>query len=283
MKRPTVAIVGVGLMGGSLGLALRRARRVRVLGIGRRTSTLRQARRAGAVDEYTTDVSRAAEADWVILCSPVDTLIPFLQKLKPHLRPGTWVTDVCSVKGPVVKGLQTVLRGSPVRFAGSHPLCGSHRTGVAAARADLYEGATCVIVPADGKTVAPLLGFWKSVGAKPVIMNARAHDDALALTSHLPHLIAHALVGCVVRRRDRQALTRLMAGSFRDTTRVASSDSAQWAQILGGNRSAVRVHAKRFIAELQRLSRLIGSPRLERHLMRSQAFRAPLFEGQFLR
>src|SRR5439155_7626556 len=230
----TVAIIGVGLIGGSLGQALRRSRRYRVLGIARRPSTLREAKAVGAIDAGSTNLTDVYQADIVVIATPVDSIVPIIQKIRPFLKSHAVVTDAGSVKG----ALDQQVRG--VRFVGSHPLAGSHKSGVKAARADLFRGATCVLVPQDLSALRPIRQMWVATGARILEMSAQAHDAAVALTSHLPHLLAHALVRLAAKGPNQRALKSLMAGSFRDMTRVASSDPDQWAQIFQANLQNLR-------------------------------------------
>ncbi len=233
--KPTVAIIGVGLIGGSLGQALRQSKRYRVLGIARRPfSTLRDAKHLGAIDAGSTNLTDVYQADIIVMATPVDSIVPFVQKIKPFLKPHAIVTDVGSVKGI----LDQQIRG--VRFVGAHPLAGSHKTGVKAARADLFKGATCVLVPQDRTALKSIRDLWRTTGARVLIMSAQAHDAAVALTSHLPHLLAHALVHAAAKRPNQKILQSLMAGSFRDVTRVASSDPDQWVQIFQANLKNLR-------------------------------------------
>jgi prephenate dehydrogenase len=275
----TVAIVGVGLIGGSLGRALRKTGRFRVIGISRRRSTLRNAKRLGAIDRGSLDFKDAAAAEIVVVCTPVDRIVPTIRRLLPHLRSGTWVTDVGSVKEPIVRGMAALARQSSLHFAGSHPIAGSHKTGVKASRADLFRGTTCVVTPVGKTRPAPILALWRAVGARVQVMNARRHDAALALTSHLPHFVAHSLVHVLLRGRDLRGLRPLMGGSFRDMTRVASSDPDQWVQIFQANRVQLRRGLRLFRRELARLERRLSKPALKAMLKKSQAFRTPLFNG----
>ncbi len=274
--KPTIAIVGVGLIGGSLGQALRH-KGYRVIGIGRRRSSLQAAKKVGAVDSYSTGWHAVRDADGVVLCAPVGTLISLAKKILPHMKRGAWLTDAGSVKKSFVQAIGPLAKRQGVLFCGSHPLAGSHQTGVKASRADLFNKAVCVIVPAQDRTLKPIFRFWKEVGACPLIMTAEAHDKALALTSHLPHLIAHALVQSVMPRADRASLKHLMAGSFRDVTRVASSDPNQWAQIFDANAKEVRRAASIFSKVFARLTAQVGRPSITVSLSRSQRFRRPLF------
>jgi len=268
----TVAIVGIGLIGGSLGQALRKSKRYRVLGIARRPVTLIEAKRLGAMDAGSTNLTDVYQADIVVLCTPVDEIVPVLEKLKPFLKPRAIVSDVGSVKGI----LNQQIRG--VRFVGAHPLAGSHKTGVKAARPDLFRNATCVLVPQDPSALKAIRAMWETAGARVLVMSARAHDEAVALISHLPHLLAHALVQAVAGRSDQKVLKSLMAGSFRDATRVASSDPEQWAQIFQANLKNIHEAVRLFQKELQRLSSQLDRTSLRAALKKSQAYRLPLFD-----
>ena len=271
--KSTVAIVGIGLIGGSLGQALRQSKRYRVLGIARRPATIVEAKRFGAIDSGSTTLADVYQADIVVLCTPVDEIVPMLEKLKPFLKARAIVTDVGSVKGVLDKHV----RG--VRFVGAHPLAGSHKTGVKAARVDLFKDATCVLVPQDASAVKAIRDMWKTTGARVIEMSAQAHDTAVALTSHLPHLLAHALVHAAFGRPNQKILQSLMAGSFRDVTRVASSDPDQWVQIFQANLKNIRVSVRLFQKELSRLNADLSKPSLRAALKKSQAYRAPLFNA----
>jgi prephenate dehydrogenase len=275
----TVAIVGLGLIGGSLGQALRRSKRYRVIGVARRAKTVAEARRAGAVDAASTRLSDVASADIVVLCSPVDQIIPLLKSALPFLKPRTIVTDVGSVKGPIMAAAARLAKNSSFQFAGGHPLAGSHKTGVKASRVRLFERSTVVLVPGARAAIGPLKSLWSAAGAKTRVMSAADHDRAVALISHLPHALAHALVHVIAGRRERARLIPLLAGSFRDVTRVASSDPEQWAQILRANAGPVKAALREFRRELSRIEKTLSHPRLAAHLKKSQTFRRPLFNG----
>jgi len=269
--KPTVAIVGIGLIGGSLGQALRRSKRYRVLGIARRPSTLFDAKHRGAIDSGSTRLSDVHQADIIVLATPVDSIAPLVQKLKPYLKLRAIVTDVGSVKGI----LDRRIRG--VRYVGAHPLAGSHKTGVKAARPDLFRGATCVLVPQDPSAAGAVRAMWKTAGARVLVMSAQAHDAAVALTSHLPHLLAHALVSVVAQQPNQKVLKSLMAGSFRDITRVASSDPDQWAQIFRANLKHLRHGIRLFQKQLIHFDAELSRPSLRRALKTSRDYRQPLF------
>jgi prephenate dehydrogenase len=279
VMKPTVAIIGVGLIGGSLGQALRRSGRYRVLGIGRRMKSLRAAKRLGALDELSTSLASAADADIVVICSPVDTVVPIFKKILPVLKAGTIVTDAGSVKGAILRAVQRIAKPASIHFVGGHPLAGSHRTGVEAANPRLFQGSTVVLVPGSRAGLKPLKSLWKAAGARSVVMSADDHDRSVALISHLPHVLSHALVLLLAGRRDRAKLVPLLAGSFRDATRVAASDPEQWSQILRSNAPAVRSALRAFRQELAQLEKALPDRRLKRRLRRSQSFRRPLFNG----
>lgn len=255
MRRAVIA--GVGLMGGSLGMALRR-RGWRVVGLGRDAARLAKARRRGAIDESHTDPARAlVGADVVVLCAPVDRLADQARRLKPFVPSAALVMDVGSVKGDVVRSLGRVFPPGGPAFVGAHPMTGSEKTGVENARPDLYHGAPCVVTPSrssKGRDVARAEHFWRSIGARVVRLSPEAHDRAVAVVSHLPHLVADALM-LTAGRNGAQRLFRLAAGSFRDATRVAGADPRLWRAIFTRNNAAVRRALSDFQKALRALSR----------------------------
>ena len=280
MAKTTVAIIGVGLMGGSLGLALKRTGRYRVIGIGRSRTKLRDAQRRRAIDAASTDEAAVRDADIVVIATPVTLIAPTLKRLLPFLKSGALVTDVGSVKTSVLKAVAQLKLPRSVSFVGGHPLAGSHRVGMSAARADLYRGATCVLVPLKGARTARIAKLWKDAGAVPLTLSAQAHDRSVALISHLPHAIAHALVHAVRGAANQTHLKKLFAGSFRDMTRVASADPEQWRQIFQMNQPEVRHALKTFRRELTRFEKALSHSSLASYLGPSHRYRRPLFHGQ---
>ncbi len=234
----TVAIVGVGLIGGSVGLCLRaRGLASRVIGVGRDRAKLDLAVHLGAIDEGRSHAgSAAAEADVVVVCTPVSRIASDCRELALSAGDRVLITDVGSTKAAIVEDVGRDPRAARV-FCGAHPIAGSEKQGVGAARADLFEGRTCVVTPSD-VTPADRLdrarGFWSGVGCRVEVMSPEEHDRALALTSHLPHVVASAVAGAV-----GPDLGHLAAGSFRDVTRVASADADLWAAIFLANRGPV--------------------------------------------
>ncbi len=247
MKLHTLTIVGVGLLGGSIGLAAkRRGLAERVLGTGRTQAALDRALELGAIDAGTLDMAAAVrQAEVAVFCTPVDRIAEQVLATARGCARGTLLTDVGSTKEVIVKQLEGHLRRG-VAFVGSHPLAGSEKRGPEFADADLFQGRVTVVTPTprnDPKDVEKTTAFWQALGAQVRIMTPKAHDEAVAVTSHLPHLVAAALANALPR--DLYGLT---ASGFRDTTRVAAGDPSLWTAIFTQNRVAV-LHALR---ELQK-------------------------------
>jgi len=233
-----VTIIGVGLLGGSAGLAIKaHDPAVRVAGVGRRRSSLDAALEAGAIDTAHLDPAKAvADSDLVILATPVGAFERHLRAIAPHLRRGALVTDVGSTKAEVVRTAERVLgRGGP--FVGSHPMAGSEHKGVAFARADLFTGATCIVTPTS-HTPAALARraerLWENLGMRVLRMSPAAHDRATARVSHLPHALA-ALMMMMPAKADLP----VAATGFRDATRLAGGDPEMWRDVFLTNRRAV--------------------------------------------
>lgn len=237
----TVAIIGVGLIGGSIGLALRERRLAQtVIGVGRRQQSLDIARQVGAIDNGVTNLAGGVlQAQLIVVATPVDTIAERVVQASAACPATSLITDAGSTKEAIVAACDAGLaaRRSGPRFVGSHPLAGDHRTGPEHARADLLEGRTVVITPTENTRPAAITevsGFWQSLGANVVTMSPAKHDAALAITSHLPHVAAAALAASTP-----SDLLPLTAGGWRDTTRIAGSDPALWQAILTANRQHV--------------------------------------------
>lgn len=233
-----MTIIGVGLLGGSLAMAAKRAHLVgEVVGVGHRTSTLEEARRIGAVDSFTTDPAEGVSgADIVVFCTPVGLFGPIMHKCAGNLKEGCIITDVGSTKTEPLAALASHLPPH-CHLVGGHPLAGSELRGIGAASAELFEGATVFIVPADDTAAEPiehLERLWQAVGARTRRISAEKHDLMLARTSHLPHLTA-ALLAASLEPGDEQAAGK----GFLDTTRVASGDPALWRDIFLTNQSGI--------------------------------------------
>jgi prephenate dehydrogenase len=234
----TLVIVGVGLLGGSVALAAKhRGVAGRVIGVGRDMKRLEQARAAGIIDVVASSLAEAAaQADLLINALPVDLIAESVRAAAAACRPGTLITDVGSTKGQLCAALRNSLP-SRVSFVGSHPLAGSEKQGWEAAQADLFDGRVCVVTPTESTsrdTVARLTDFWRALGMTVIEMSPEAHDQALAQTSHVPHVVASALA--LTLSDDYRDFA---ASGFADTTRIAASDPNVWIPILLANRDAV--------------------------------------------
>jgi len=257
-----ITIVGVGLLGGSLGLAIKRRRLAsEVAGYVRRASSVRECERVGALDYATTDLLAAVSgADLVILCTPLAQMRPLVKQMLPALKRGAFVTDVGSVKGSVVKELESLIAKAGAHFVGSHPMAGSEKTGVSAARADLFECAACVITPTKRTNAAALRRleqFWKAIGCRLLRLAPDVHDALVARSSHLPQLIAALLAHEVLNPRSPREQAMLCAGGFRDTTRIASGSPEMWRDIALSNRAQLGKALDQFIRELQGVQILV--------------------------
>ncbi len=251
-----IALVGVGLLGGSLGLAVReRHLASRVVGYVRRQASVLECEQAGAVDSATTDLLNAVEhADLIVLCTPLAQMAEVTAKMLPVLRPGCIVTDVGSVKASVVSELEPLLTGTGAYFIGSHPMAGAEKMGVVAARTNLFEGAICAVTPTSKsppKLVARIEELWKSVGGRPLRLSPELHDDLVSRSSHLPHVVAAELANYVLSPVHPKEQGMLCATGFRDTTRIASGSTEMWRDISLANRKNLARVLGVFIEDLQ--------------------------------
>lgn len=254
----TIALLGAGLMGSSLGLALKaRGAAPRIHLYARRETTRNDALERGVADAVFDDPVEAVRGvECAVLCVPVCTIAPLAKACLPGLEKGTVLTDVGSTKQVVQRQMDDVLAGSPARFIGSHPICGSEQQGMDAARPDLYEGAMTVVTPQDDapeEDVRRVSALWQSVGSTVRRMSAQEHDRVLAMTSHLPHLASAALV------LSAGGDGSLCGTGFRDTTRLAAGSPEVWRDILTTNRDAVGSALEGYIGELAALRALLNT------------------------
>ncbi|MDX1946723.1 MAG: prephenate dehydrogenase/arogenate dehydrogenase family protein [Pirellulaceae bacterium] len=257
MKRwDCVAIIGVGLIGGSIGLALRsRKLSKEIVGIGRRENSLTAAKNRGCIDRGTTSIpSGVKNAGLIVVCTPVELVPRHVAEAGHHCPEGSIITDAGSTKSDLVMRAESSLADRFPRhlpFVGSHPIAGSEKSGPEAADGDLFEGRVVVVTESevsDLDVVDTVEEFWQSLGARVVRMSPEEHDAALARTSHLPHLVASALAAATPKN-----LLELAAGGFADTTRIAAGDVELWRQIFLANRG----HTLKALADFERvLSRL---------------------------
>ena len=262
MQFQKITIVGVGLLGGSLGLAAKHRRLAReVAGYVRREASVKDCLKAGAVDYATTDLLAAvSNADLIILCTPLAQMRLLVKQMMPALKRGAIVTDVGSAKAGVVKDLESLVAKSGAHFVGSHPMAGAEKTGVGSARADLFECAMCVVTPTKRTNRAALRNvekFWQNVGCRLLRLTPEAHDALVSRSSHLPHLVAAALAATVLDPRRPKEQAALCANGFRDTTRVASGSPEMWRDIALANRAQLRVALDEFVRELQAVQALL--------------------------
>lgn len=253
-----VTIIGVGLLGGSVSLALKAGDpSIHVAGVGRRHQSLQKALESGVIDSAHLDPAEpAAETDLVVLAAPVRAFPAHLEAIAPRLPARAWVTDVGSTKAQVVAEAERIL-GPSGPFVGSHPVAGSDRKGAAYSRADLFEGATCILTPTD--TTPPELvdrteALWRSMGMRIVRMSPHAHDRALARVSHLPHLLAAVLMLLPTGEE-----LDLSGSGFADTTRLAGGDPEMWRDIALTNGPAILDALEGFSAALSRLREQIAT------------------------
>ena len=264
MQFQKISIIGVGLLGGSIGLAVKRRRLAReVAGYVRRAASLKDCERAGAVDYATTDLLAAvSHADLVVLCTPLAQMRSLAEQFLPALKRGAIVTDVGSVKAEVVRELDSLLKKSGAHFVGSHPMAGAEKTGVLAARENLFENAVCVLTPAKKSSAAAvrkLDSFWKSLGARTLRLDAAQHDLLVSRSSHLPHVVAATLAGLVLNPAAVKTQAALCATGFRDTTRIASGSPEMWRDIALANRKNISHSVDVFVKELKKFQSALKS------------------------
>jgi len=238
-----VVIVGVGLIGGSLALALKRAGVVgTVVGVGRSPASLQKALDLGVIDEAATLADAARGASVIVLCAPVAQNFALLHALEPHLQPGTIVTDAGSTKSDVIMAAKTALGDKVAQFVPAHPIAGRELNGVEAALPDLYVGKKTVLCPLQENSradVAAVRAMWESAGAECHVMSAVQHDAVFAAVSHLPHVLSYALVEQVANAEDAALKLGFAGGGFRDFTRIAASSPEMWRDICVANRDAL--------------------------------------------
>lgn len=264
MKRVAdrLLIAGVGLIGGSLALALRRRGVVgEIVGLGRSPRNMRVALERGIVDRVERDPARAAQgADMVVVAVPVRASASVVASLAPHLPARAVLTDAGSVKGPIVSAVERALGAGASRFCGAHPIAGTEDSGAAAATGALLEGERCVLTPTaqtSRGTLRRVRGLWTAAGMRVETLPAAEHDRIFALVSHLPHIAAFALVRTVTEAGSAPRALTYAAGGFRDGTRVAGSSPEMWTDIFLANRRAITKAVDRFIVSCTRLRQAI--------------------------
>ena len=257
-----LVVVGVGLIGGSFALALKEAKAVRrVVGVGRSAANIYRAQELKIIDAAGAfDAGTFGDADLVLLATPVGQTKGVMRAIAPFLGDRTVVTDAGSTKQDIVDMARRELKNSLSRFVPGHPIAGTEKSGADAAFAGLYRGRKVVLTPVEGTDVRSLTlarAAWRACGAQVFELEPREHDAVLAAVSHLPHVLAFALVDQIARHRDAKRLFSYAAGGFRDFTRIASSSPEMWRDICLANRKALLAEIDRYEGEVERVRRLL--------------------------
>jgi prephenate dehydrogenase len=262
LKIGKLVVIGVGLIGGSFALALKKARVVRrVVGVGRTRGNLALALRRGIIDEIASDAGRAVrDADFVFLGTPVGQMADVMARITPHLSPRAVLTDGGSTKQDVIAHARAGLGIHYGRFVPAHPIAGTENSGAAAAQPDLYRDRKVILTP-EPETAAGALRIvraaWQACGARVVRLEAREHDEILAAASHLPHMVAFALVNALAGRANERKLFGFSGGGLRDMVRIAGSSPEMWRDICLANRDALLAALDGYVGELARVRKAI--------------------------
>lgn len=257
-----LSIIGVGLIGGSLARALRATGYCReVVGAGRDPAHLQRAVDLGVIDRFDTDLGAAvAGADMVLVAVPLGAMAPVFTAIKGHLASGAVLTDAGSAKGSVITAARSAFGELPSSFVPGHPIAGTEQSGVEASFPELYRDRRVILTPlaeTDVAATARVRAMWEAAGAQVVEMEPEHHDEVLAATSHLPHVLAFTLVESLARLHDKKEIFEYAAGGFRDFTRIASGDPVMWRDICLANGDAIQSMIDRFIGDLQALSQAV--------------------------
>lgn len=284
-----IALIGIGLINSSIARLVRRdGLAEHIVGCARTAETLEKAKALGLVDSGTLDVAAAVtDADLVILGAPVGANTALAEAMAPKLKPGAIVTDVGSVKAAVIRDISPHLPEG-VHFVPGHPVAGTEHSGPEAGFAELFDDRWCILTPPEGtaqEAVDKITAFWRQAGMKVEIMTAEHHDRVLAITSHLPHLIAYNIVGTVadLENATQREVIKYAAGGFRDFTRIAASDPIMWRDVFLENREALLEMLGRFtedLAALQRAIRWGDGAHLEALFTRTRAIRRGVIEAK---
>ncbi|MHA1568404.1 MAG: prephenate/arogenate dehydrogenase family protein [Alphaproteobacteria bacterium] len=284
-----VALIGVGLIGSSLARVLRREGLAeRVVATARTAETRAKLVEMGLVDAVAEDAAACvADADLVMICTPVGSYAAIAAAIAPHLAPGAILSDVGSVKQAVIRDVGPLVPEG-VHFIPGHPVAGTEHSGPEAGFAELFDGRWCILTPppgTDADAVERLCAFWRGCGSMVEVMDAGHHDRVLAITSHLPHLIAYTIVGTATDLEDslEAEVVKFAAGGFRDFTRIAASDPVMWRDVFLNNRDAVLEVLGRFSEDLSALQRAIRwgeGDKLEEAFHRTRAIRRGVIDAK---
>ena len=258
-----ITVIGLGLLGGSLAQACRkRGLADKVVGFGRNQAKLEKAQALQIIDSYETDLKAAvAKADLVVLCSPVSAMTPLVREMVTFLQPGSLVTDVGSVKKPLVGEIQALMPDS-VYFVGSHPIAGGEKSGFEASTPDLFQNEKCIVTPTpktNPLALAKIKELWEQMGMQVITMDVEEHDHIFGAVSHLPHVIAYVLMNTIggISTKNHDEIASFSGKGLKDTTRIASSDPAMWRDICLSNKKQVLNLIDKFQETLQQVRNLI--------------------------
>jgi len=255
-----ICIIGVGLIGGSFAAGLKQSSQVgAIVGYGRNEANLIKAQELMVIDEYSLDISEALKGvDLVLIATPVNSFKAILEMIKPYITDQVIVTDVGSTKASVINIAKQVFGHMPKNFIPAHPIAGKEQSGVEAAQADLFNNKRVIITPEDNSnalSVSAVSALWQSVGAKVEVMDADKHDDLLAMTSHLPHMLAFSLMDYLMSSNPDAC--HYAAGGFKDFSRIASSDAVMWRDICINNPDQIIKHIEGYQESLSSIAHLI--------------------------
>jgi prephenate dehydrogenase len=266
-----ICIIGVGLIGGSFAAGLKKTKQVgTIVGYGRHESSLIKAQKLNVIDEYSLDISQALkQVDLVLIATPVNSFEAVLEMIKPHVTEQMIITDVGSTKGSVVEIAKQIFGDMPENFIPAHPIAGKEQSGVEAADAALFNNKRVIITPeenANTTSIVAVSDLWESVGAKVELMDTDKHDDLLAMTSHLPHMLAFSLMDYLMESNPQAC--NYAAGGFKDFSRIASSDAVMWRDICTNNPEQIVKHIEGYQQSLDKIANLIknNQPEALEHL-----------------
>jgi len=258
----TVTVIGVGLIGASLGLALKKAGVVnKVLGVGSSSANLDQALKMGAIDAVVDLVEAAKQSDVIVLCIPVAQMRAVFEVIEPHLESRTMITDAGSTKGDVILAAKEVLGKKACQFVPAHPIAGGAQHGASAAKADLFQGKRTILCPLQENSPQDtdlIEGFWRSIGSVVKKISNVQHDAIYAAVSHLPHILSYALMASVVNSEDAEQKLSHVGAGFKDFTRIAASSPEMWRDICLGNRTAVLKELDQYLLVVNHMRKLIA-------------------------
>jgi len=264
-----ITILGIGLIGASLALSCRQRKLAGTLvGFGRNAANLKKAQERGIIDSGSTDLKTAVTgSDLIVLCTPVGVLVERVREMIPFLQDGCIITDAGSVKGPLVEEIDALVPKT-IHYVGAHPIAGGEQSGLEAAREDLLTGAKCIITPTadtQAEALERVTEFWAEVGMQTLTMDAHEHDTVFGALSHLPHVVAYALMNTVanVKTASHGDILSMSGGGLKDITRIASSDPVMWRDICLKNKLPVVTLINQFQSALENIKTLIEQDQAE--------------------